>query len=53
MSLIINIVVMPHFAAAPLWLRVLISACLVVPIMLGLVLPYLNRVFASWLFAGR
>lgn len=52
-SLIINIVVMPHFAAAPLWLRVLISACLVVPIMLGLVLPYLNRVFASWLFAGR
>lgn len=52
-SLLVNVLVMPHVAALPLALRVLVSACIVVPIMLGLVLPYLNRVFARWLFAGK
>lgn len=51
-SLLINVLLAPHIAPLPLWVRVLLTSMLVVPIMLTWVLPFFNRQFARWLYSG-
>ncbi len=50
-SLVVNVALTPVTASLPLWLRVLIMSCVVVPVMLTWVLPFFTRRFARWLLA--
>nr|BAH90415.1 hypothetical protein [uncultured bacterium] len=48
-----QLLVGPHIAHLPLYLRVLIATTIVVPLMTMVVMPFLTRLFAWWLYPKR
>ena len=50
---LLQLVVMPHLAALPLEVRLLLSAVVVVAALGHVVMPALTRLFARWLFPRR